>query len=134
MGMSFSSCARETMRFLSCQRQSVQSASGTFVQKPRPGEWNCLREFKYAGEGGSSPLEPAEESFNKTPELYFEPGGCKESRAAKTLCNCALAGYRGIPGEHALGPELFPPFIQQLQVFDCVLGDQAGVEGCLHAR
>src|ERR1043165_975843 len=44
------------MRCWSCQRQLFQSESETLLQKPRPAEWNCLRESKRLRDGGSLPL------------------------------------------------------------------------------
>src|SRR5580700_2824999 len=47
------------MRFLSCHRQSFQSASGTSPQKPRPAEWNCFKEWKRAESGSSVSVCPS---------------------------------------------------------------------------
>src|SRR3954452_11707013 len=63
VGINRWSCSKEVMRFLSCQRQSFQSASGTWLQKPRPAERNCLREFNLASSPWSL-LVPAESSFD----------------------------------------------------------------------
>src|SRR5260221_12659784 len=46
-------CSTVVTRCLSCQRQSLQSASGTSFQNPRPAGWNSLSTSRERHEGGS---------------------------------------------------------------------------------
>src|SRR5882724_9441692 len=58
-------CSSDVMRFLSCQRQSFQSESGTLDQNPRPADLNSLyaRRCESEPEPSGSSLFAAEDSF-----------------------------------------------------------------------
>src|SRR2546430_13997070 len=81
VGISRWSCSSEVMRFLSCQRQLFQSASGTFRQKPRPADLNSFKELSLLPDGGSPPLSD-EVSFIVR-ELYFGSPTCQAAGRKK---------------------------------------------------
>src|SRR5262245_15645735 len=85
------------MRCLSCQRQSFQSASGTFHQLPRPADLNSLNE---PPDGGSA-LSFAEVPFMVGGTIFWDLS--LSSRAPKGLMFRPKRHLAGLAGKAAGG-------------------------------